>query len=159
MKLHVLLIYLCAIVAGGILMVTMHRGTEVKLVAARELAENHLLQPGDLVLYTTGKQYVTRPLAKDAVIEAREIGTAPELLAKKGFTPFSLAVEPREILSRTIDAGQKLVVCPVKVQAEVRAVFCSGDATSCMVVLHVADGDMPTLKAAGPQLSLRKACG
>ena len=52
MKLHVLLIYLCAIVAGGILMVTMHRGTEVKLVATRELAANHLLQPGDLALST-----------------------------------------------------------------------------------------------------------
>ena len=71
--------------------------------------------------------------------------------------PFSLSVDPRQIASRAVEAGQTLFVCPPKVRAEVRAIFCSGDAQSCMAVLHVPDADVEKLKAASNP-SLRKAC-
>jgi hypothetical protein len=159
MKLHFLLGYLCVILFGGALIAYMHRGEQVKLVALREVPANHLLQPGDLALYTTGKQYVTRHLDAGAVVESREISAAPEVTAKKGFAPFALAVDPKQVFDRTLEAGQTMIVCPLKVKAEVRAVFCSGDADACFAVLHVADADLEKLKApAGSKLSLRKAC-
>jgi hypothetical protein len=158
MKLHIVLIYLCVIVAGGAFIADTHRGAPVKLVATRGLPANHLLQPGDLVLQTTNKQYTTKPVPKDSVVDSREIATAPDLMAKKGFTPFPLAVDPKEVISGAVDAGQTLFVCPVKVPAEVRGIFCSGDGTSCVVILHVADGDKERLSKAG-QVSLQKACG
>jgi hypothetical protein len=159
MKLHFISIYLCVIVAGGVLIAGLHGGAGLKLVALREVPANHLLQPGDLALSTTGKQYVTRHLAAGEVVDPGEISTTPELTARKGMAPFSLSVDSRQIVSRAVEAGQTLFVCPPKVRAEVRAIFCSGDAQSCMAVLHVADADVEKLKAAaGSNLSLRKAC-
>jgi hypothetical protein len=67
-------------------------------------------------------------------------------------------VDAKQIVSGAIDAGQQLLVCPLKVEAKVRAAFCSGDATTCIVVLHVRDGDLAKLKETS-SLSLQKACG
>lgn len=160
MKLHFLFIYLCAILFGGLLIIYANR-EPLKLVAAREVPVNHLLQQGDLVLQTTGKQYVTKHLLQGAVVDPSDIATAPELTAKKGFTPYSLAVEPQQVVARTVDAGQTLFICPAKVQVEVRAIFCSGDNVSCIAVLYVPDGDIEKVKAATtPKPTLQKqTCG
>jgi hypothetical protein len=159
MKLHFLFIYLCVIVAGVLLIIEAHR-EPLKLVAVHDVPVNHLLQQGDLVLQTTGKQYVTKHLLPGSVVDPRDIATAPELTAKKGFTPFALAVEPQQVVSRAIDAGQTLFVCPAKVQVEVRAVFCSGDNVSCIAVLYVPDADVEKVKAAiGSKPALQKTCG
>jgi hypothetical protein len=159
MKLHFLFIYLCAIVGGALLIIDANR-EPLKLVAVREVPVNHLLQPGDLALQTTGKQYVTKHLFPGSVVAPSDIATAPELTAKKGFTPFAWAVEPQQVVSRAIEAGQKLSICSAKVQVEVRAIFCSGDNVSCIAVLYVPDADVEKVKAATAQKPpLQKTCG
>jgi hypothetical protein len=159
MKLHFLLVYFVLIVAGGVYIVFWRSGPQMKLVAARELPANHLLQPGDLSLYTDGRQYVTRQMDAGKLVDAGEIWNAPDLSPRKGVVPFSLSAERKQVISRVIDAGETLFVCPSKVQAEVRAVFCGDDAGSCIAIVDVANADAEKLKVAtASELSLQKAC-
>jgi hypothetical protein len=130
----------------------------VKLVAARELPANHLLQPGDLSLYTDGTQYVTRQFGVGKLVDPGEIWSAPDVTANKGMVPFSVTVAREQTVSRVVDAGEKLFVCPPKVQAEVRAVFCGDGAGACIAIVDVAEGDAEKLKDA-TELSLLKDCG
>jgi hypothetical protein len=65
-----------------------------------------------------------------------------------------------QVISREIDVGNVLFVCPIKIQAEIRAVFCGDDITACIAIADIADADVAKLKAAtASELLLQKACG
>jgi hypothetical protein len=160
MKQILLVLYLLLIVAGGVFIVCWRGGPQVKFVAAQKLPANHLLQPGDLLLRIDGRQYVTRSVEAGELVDLREIGSAPDLAAKKGVVPFSLPAERDQVVTRNIDVGKTLLVCPPKVQAEVRAVFCGDGAGACIAILDVAEADAGKLNApTASKLSLQKACG
>lgn len=155
----IVIIYFTFVNVGAWALFSMKK-TDVQFVAQRELTANHLVRRGDLSLYANGRQYVTRKIAAGSKIYAREISDTPKYTTKKNVAPFSIYVDRKQIDSRFISAGTSLLVCPQKVQARVRTVFCGGGPTACIVVIDVPDADVAGLRAAAASaLSLRTACG
>lgn len=159
MRLLFLLIYLLLIVGGGVYIV-FHGMTPLQLVASRDLPGNHLLQPNDLSLYADGRQYLSRQVGAGSLIDASELRSAPEFTAEKGMVPFPLPAERKKVESHVIEAGKKLLVCPPKLTAEVRAVFCGDGGGACVAIVDLPVADATRLNLpAGPKLSLEEACG
>ena len=160
MRLLLLAIYVGLIVAGAVYIVYPGEVSQLKLVASHELPANHLLQPGDLSLFTDGSQYITRKVDAGTLVEANEVAAAPNVTPAKGAVPFSIAVRREEVSSRVVDAGERMLICPLQVEAQVRAVFCGDGSRPCLAIVDIADADAEKMTSGNPsQLSLQKSCG
>ena len=154
----ILALYLILIVLGGLFIVAARDDPQVNLVAKQKLPANHLLRPGDLSLHTDGRQYITRPVERGEVIEFNEIVSAPRPGAIK--VPVSLLAERDRVDSGDIDIGKLFFVCPPKVKAEVRAVFCGNGGLACIAIVEVAETDAEKVTAdKTAELSLQNVCG
>ena len=155
MKYFVFFTYLLVIVAGGVFIVAGHGGPNLKLVAARDLTANHLLQPGDLQLLTDGRQYVTRLVESGEVVDPGAIKPLPDLSASAGAVPVAVSVAREQVTRRVVDAGKSLIICPPNVRVVVRAVFCGEADTPCIAVVDVAAADAEAVKTTDADLILQ----
>ena len=157
MKITIFILYVL-LIGGGVAFIVM-RQPQAKLVATQQLPANHLVQAGDLSLRSDGRQYIARSLDAGEDVDLSEIRSTPEYEPKKGVVPFSLPAERDQLASGEIDVGKTMLVCPTKLQVEVRAVFC-GSAGACMAIVDIAEGDAEKLKASViSELSLQRVCG
>ena len=128
-------------------------------MATKDLPANHLLQPGDLTLHTTGRQYVLQKVPAGRVIDADDIWTAPHQPGDKGTVPVSVAVARTEVDAGVAAAGKTLQLCPIKSPARVLAVYCGARGGGCVALTEVADADAAKLAASdAPEITLKAAC-
>ncbi|WP_027154887.1 hypothetical protein [Mesorhizobium sp. WSM2561] len=159
MRLLLLLVYVLLVVGGGVYIV--FRGTTpLQLVASRDLPANHLLQPNDLSLHVDGRQFLPRRVDAGGLIDTKELLSAPAFIARQGMVPFALPADRKKVESHVIEAGNQLLVCPPKLTAEVRAVFCGDGDGACVAIVDIPIADAKRLDLpAVPKLSLEEICG
>lgn len=154
MKKITILLYLLIVVTASAWIYCTNRGPSVKLVATRSLPVDHPLEPDDLQLKVDGRQYLARSIKEGETVDSGDIGTLDDIVTING-VPIDVEISRNTMISRKIDPGDVIYLCPLNVKVKVRAAYCGDPSAPCIVVATAAVKDAEKLKAAAKEASVR----
>ncbi|MCP4381248.1 MAG: hypothetical protein GY798_07490 [Hyphomicrobiales bacterium] len=152
MRLIVFFCYGLILLIGTIIIVG--RGPSHELVATRDLAGNHRLQTGEVVLKVDDGRYILRSIKADEIVKQADIAATPDASLPKDHVPIPIKVSGTKVDNGVIDAGTKGLICPPEVAVNIVAVFCGMEAASCVAITAVPADKSGDVTDAYAELSL-----